>query len=81
MLNILYGVIIDEDMIGRVSQLKYVDHDIIDMAKLPEISLYQYLKLRIDPVMNQIILIPKVWERGLEQEGILSYSTSHTLAR
>jgi hypothetical protein len=29
------GVIMDEDMLGRVSQLKYADHDITDMMKVP----------------------------------------------
>jgi hypothetical protein len=30
-------VIIDEDMLGRVSQLRYVDHNIIDTMKFLEL--------------------------------------------
>jgi hypothetical protein len=69
--NILYGVIMDKDMLGRVSQLKYVDHDITDMTNFPEIAPHHYLELRLDPTMNQSILVPKVWARGLESERIL----------
>jgi hypothetical protein len=60
------GVIIDEDMLGKVSQLKYADHDITDTTKFPELAPRKYLELKIDPVTNQTILVPKVWARGLE---------------
>jgi hypothetical protein len=66
------GVIIDEDMLGKVSQLKYVDHDITDTTKFPELAPSEYLELKIDPVMNQTIPVPKVWARGLERAGILN---------
>jgi hypothetical protein len=75
-LDILNGVIIDEDMLGKVTQLIYIyiyiDHDIIDTRKFPELAPGKYLELRIDPVMNQAILVPKVWTRGLERDGILN---------
>jgi hypothetical protein len=66
------GVIVNEDMLGRVSQLKYVEHDIIDTTKFPELAPHHYLELIKDVAMNQRISVPKVWERGLEQEGILN---------
>jgi hypothetical protein len=43
--NILEAVIIDEDMLGRVPQLKYVDNDITDVEKLPELAPHEYLEL------------------------------------
>jgi hypothetical protein len=45
-------VIEDEDMIGRVSQLKYEDHDITYMMKFPKLASHHYLELRIDPEIN-----------------------------
>jgi hypothetical protein len=53
-------------MLGKVSQLKYVDHDITDIVKFPELALDEYLELRIDLVMNQAIPVPKVSSIGLE---------------
>jgi hypothetical protein len=51
-LEILYGVIIDEDMLGKVLQLKYVDHDITDTMKFLKLALSEYLELKIDPLMK-----------------------------
>jgi hypothetical protein len=66
MLDIPYEVMIDEDMLGKVLQLKYADHDIIDTMKFLELTLHEYLELRIYIVMNHPIHVPKVWTRGLE---------------
>jgi hypothetical protein len=60
------GVIINEDMLGKVPQLKYVDHNITYTTKFPELAPSKYLELKIDPVTNQTIPLPKVWARGLE---------------
>jgi hypothetical protein len=46
------GVIIDEDILGKVSQLKYADHDITNTTKFLELVSGEYLEMRIDPVMN-----------------------------
>jgi hypothetical protein len=64
--NIPYGIIIDEDMLGKLSQLKYTDHDITNTMKFLELVPSKYLELQIDPVTNQTINVPKVWARGLE---------------
>jgi hypothetical protein len=69
--DIPYGVIIDEDMLGKVPQLKYVDQNITNITKLPERALRKYLELKIDKMMNQTILVTKVWARGLERTGIM----------
>jgi len=37
MLDILYGVIIYEDMLGKFQQLKYAYNAIIDMANFPKL--------------------------------------------
>jgi hypothetical protein len=72
MLEIPYEVMIDEDMLGKVLQLKYADHDITDTMKFLELTLHEYLELRIYIVMNHPIHVPKVWARGLERDGILN---------
>jgi hypothetical protein len=66
------GFIEDEDMLGRVPQLKYANHDITDMTKFHEIFPHHYLELRTYLEMNQSIPLPKVWPRGLERVGILN---------
>jgi len=50
--NIPYGVIMDEDMLGRVLQLRYADHYIKNTMKFPELAPHYYLELRIYPTMN-----------------------------
>jgi hypothetical protein len=62
----------DIDMLGRVSQLKYVDHDITDTSKFLELVPKHYLELRKNPTINQSIPMPKVWARGLEKADILN---------
>jgi hypothetical protein len=58
------GVIIDEDMLVKVLDLKYSNHDITYTVKLPELASRKYLEMKIDLVMNQTILVPKVWAKG-----------------
>jgi hypothetical protein len=70
--DIPYGVIMEEDMLGRMSQLKYEYHDITNMVKFPKLVPHQYLEMKIDPTMNQSIPVPKVWARGLERACILN---------
>jgi hypothetical protein len=49
-LDIPEEVIIDEDMLGKVPQLKYAYHDIIDVVKFPELAPHEYLELKVDPL-------------------------------
>jgi hypothetical protein len=49
-----------------------VDHDITNTTKFPEFAPRKYLEMKIDPVMNQDIPVPKIWDKGLEQDGILN---------
>jgi hypothetical protein len=70
--DILEEVIIDEDMLGKVPQLKYVDHDITDVVKFPELVPHEYLELQIDPLTQQSVLVVQCWARGLECAGLLN---------
>jgi hypothetical protein len=65
-------VMIDEDMLGKVPQLKYVEHDITDVAKFPELAPHEYLELKVDPLKQQSIPVTKVWSIGLEQACLLN---------
>jgi hypothetical protein len=50
--NIPEEVMIDEDMLGKVPQLRYAYHDITNMEKLPELVVHYYLGLKVDPTTN-----------------------------
>jgi hypothetical protein len=63
--DISFKVIIDEDMLGKVSQLKYADHDITYTMKFLELAWRKLFELKIYPVTNHIVLVPKVWAKGL----------------
>jgi hypothetical protein len=43
------GVRKDEDMLGKVANLKFMDHDITDTQKFPELAKDQYLCTKTDP--------------------------------
>jgi hypothetical protein len=64
--NIPNQVIIDEDILGKVPHIKYVDHDITYIAKFHKLASSEYLELKIDSLTNQTIHVPKVWAKGLE---------------
>lgn len=38
------GIEIDEDLVRKVENLKYVDHDVRDLTNLPEFGLDKYMK-------------------------------------
>jgi hypothetical protein len=70
--DILEGVIIDEDMLGNVPQLKYENHDITNTMKFSELAPHHYLELKVDLETNQSIHVPQVWAKGLERVGLLN---------
>jgi hypothetical protein len=37
------GVTVDEDMLGAIGNLRYVDHDLADLKKFLEIAPHNYL--------------------------------------
>jgi hypothetical protein len=61
--NILEEVIIDEDILGKVPQLKYVDHEITNVAKFPELAPHKYLDLKVDPLTQQSMPLRKFWAK------------------
>jgi hypothetical protein len=66
------GVIVEEDMLGLVPNLKYADHDITDEKKFPELAPSKYLKKYINAETQMIVIEPQTWETGLEKVGILN---------
>jgi hypothetical protein len=52
------GVSSDEDMLGKISSLKFMDHDITDAQKFPELAREKYLHTRSIPGIGEILLEP-----------------------
>jgi hypothetical protein len=61
------GVSIEGDMLGRLSSLKFMDHDITDEKKFPELAREKYLCTKSIPGTGEIVLETQVWETGLEK--------------
>jgi hypothetical protein len=66
------GVSSDEDMLGKISNLKFMDHDITDTQKFPELARDQYLCTKTIPGTGEILVEPQEWASGLEKAGILN---------
>jgi hypothetical protein len=47
------GVIINEDMLGTVGSLRYVDHDITDMKKFPDLAPEKYKNVKVTWIHKQ----------------------------
>jgi len=52
------GVIIDKDMLGKVPQLYYVDHEITYTYKFPKLAPHYYMVLKVDTIKNQSVQVP-----------------------
>jgi hypothetical protein len=61
---VLTGVSSEEDMLGKISNLKFMDHDITDAHKFPELARDQYLCTRSIPGTGEILLEPQEWAWG-----------------
>jgi hypothetical protein len=59
-------------MVGKVLQLKYTDHNITNTMKFPDLTLRHYLEIKIDAKTYLPIAKLQVWDRGLEQVGLLN---------
>jgi hypothetical protein len=66
------GVIVEGDMLGLIPTLKYVDHDITDEKKFPELVPNKFLKKYISSETQMIVIEPQIWATGLQKEGILN---------
>jgi hypothetical protein len=62
-----------DDMLGKVPKLRYVDHDMRDMAKFPELVEENYLinTGEIGP-LGRPVLEPTQWITGLYNSGIMN---------
>jgi hypothetical protein len=62
----------DEELLGKISNLKYMDHDITDAQKFPELERDQYLCTTTVQETGEIVLEPQEWASGLDRVGILN---------
>jgi hypothetical protein len=66
------GVSIEGEMLRKVVGLKFMDHDITDEKKFPELAREKYLHTRSIPGTGEILLETQEWATCLEKEGILN---------
>jgi hypothetical protein len=66
------GVSVEGDMLGKISTLKFSDHDIMDEKKFPELAREKYLCTKSVPGTGEILLEPQMWATRLEKSGILN---------
>jgi len=52
------GVIVEGDMLGLIPTLKYVDHDITDEKKFPDLVPSKFLKKHISSETQMIVIQP-----------------------
>jgi hypothetical protein len=57
-LEIPPGVIIEGDMLGKIVALKFIDHDIMDEHKFPELEHEKYFCTKSVPGTREILLEP-----------------------
>jgi hypothetical protein len=69
---VLVGVSSDEDMLRNISNLKFMDHDIMDTQKFLELDRDHYLCTRIILGMGAILVDPHEWASWLQKVGILN---------
>jgi hypothetical protein len=62
-----------DDMLGKVPRLRYVDHDVHDMSKFPELAEENYLinTGEIGP-LGRPVLEPVQWITGMYNSGIMN---------
>jgi hypothetical protein len=66
-------VVAVEDMLGKVEKLKYVDHDVTDTTKFPDLAQEIYLENKEEAgPSGKPILEPAQWITGLYNSGIMN---------
>jgi hypothetical protein len=65
-------VIVEGDMLGAVSSLRFVDHEFSDEKKFPDLASRKYLRTFIDLETTFIRVEPKTWETRLEKSRIMN---------
>jgi hypothetical protein len=66
------GVRKDGDMIGKVNNLKFMDHDITDTKNFPELARDQYLCTETGPATGKNWVEAHAWASALEKARILT---------
>jgi hypothetical protein len=61
-LKILPGVIVEEDIVGAMVNLKFSYHNLSDEKKFLELSPKKYMKTIIFLVTSFILVEPQAWE-------------------
>jgi hypothetical protein len=64
---VLKGVRKEEDMLGKVDNLKFMDNDITDTHKFPELARDQYVCTKTDPAAGKNLVEAQAWASGLEK--------------
>ena len=59
-------------MIGKIDQLKYVDHDTNDQGKFPQFTPGTYLHSVCYQETGATLLEVKQWAAGLDKAGLLN---------
>jgi hypothetical protein len=59
-------------MVGRVTSIKYSDHDVADVTKFPDLASQNYLESRGEGSSGMPLLEPTQWILGLYNTGIMN---------
>jgi hypothetical protein len=70
--NILKGVHVDDDMVGAVNSIKYFYHEVVYVAKFPDLTPQIYLESRGEGSSGMPLLEPTQWILGLYNIGIMN---------
>jgi len=71
-LEIPPGVIVEEDMLDAIGNLKYVDHDLTDIKKFLELAPNKYRTIKLTPNSQAVIVDPWEWATWLKKISILN---------
>jgi hypothetical protein len=71
-LEILVGLIVEGDMLGKIVAQNFANHDIKDEPKFLELVQEKYLCNKIILGTREILLEPQTWATRLEKSGILN---------
>jgi hypothetical protein len=63
---------VDDDMVGRVTAIKYSDHDVTDVTNFPDLSLQVYLESRGAGSSCMPLIDTMQWILGLYNIGIMN---------
>jgi hypothetical protein len=67
---------VEGDMLGKIVALKFVDRDITDEKKFPEMEWDKYLCTKSVLGRGEILIEPHTWATGLEKSDTKSIGDS-----